>query len=254
MKLARLVLMALTGYFIGFVLGKCVIANAATKNEQVHINSKNSIAYRGVVTSESINQLQLNIAKLVGDRGDKNYPIYLVLDTPGGEVDAGLQFIEFAKTIQNLRTITIFAASMGSAIVEGLPGSRLITNNGTLMFHRAAGQLSGQFEVGEMETRLEFAKELVRRMEQVSADRMKISLTEFKLKIKDEYWLLAEQAVNAKAADKVVDIACSQELIDSRIEIVVEGFFGTNTFTFSGCPTLRLPIINKKNVVALIGL
>lgn len=256
MKLARIFLMALTGYFVGFVLGRCAIENASAqlpKNEQVHLNSKNTVVLRGEVSPTSIITIQLALADLVETRSVATYPIYLVLDSPGGDVDSGLQFIEFAKTIPNLRTITIFAASMAAGIVEGLPGSRLIAGNGTLMFHRAAGQLSGQFEVGEMETRLAMAKEMVRNMEQNNAERLGITLEDYKVKIKDEYWLLSKRAVSEKAADKIIDIVCSQELINTREEISMESIFGTAHLEFSGCPTFRYPVISKKNVVALLG-
>lgn len=249
--------MAVTGYFVGFVLGRCAIeaASGSTKNnERVSLNTLNTVVFRGEVSGSSTTEVQLAISDLVEKRGNKTYPIYLVLDTPGGEIDSGLQFIEFAKTIDNLRTISIFAASMGAAMVEHLPGSRLITNNGTIMFHRAAGQLGGQFEVGELETRLSLAKEIVLGMERTNAERLGLGLNEYKAKIKDEYWAIGSRAVKEKVADKVVDIVCSQELIKSRISVTLESIFGTSELEFSGCPTFRFPIISKKNAVALIGI
>ena len=68
--------------------------------------------------------------------------IYIVVNSPGGSVTAGMKFITFANGIDNVKTITITAISMGSAIVEALPGERLIVPNATFMFHRAAGSVS----------------------------------------------------------------------------------------------------------------
>lgn len=225
-----------------------------TPNEQVHLNSRNTVTFRGVVDESSTIQVQLDLVRKVKARGAQGYPIYLVLDTPGGDVSAGLQFIEVAKTIENLKTITIFAASMGSAIAEGIPGNRLITNNGVLMFHRAAGRVGGQFEVGEMETRLNDAKLMVRNMEQTNADRIGITLADYKARVVNEWWLQAKEALSIHAADKVVDIVCSIELIDSRTTATVESIFGSSTLDYSGCPTFRYPVPNKKNAVAFIGL
>jgi ATP-dependent protease ClpP protease subunit len=176
------------------------------------------------------------------------------MDSPGGEVDSGIQFIEFAKTIPNLRTITIFAASMASGIVEGLPGIRLITGNGFLMFHRATGEFSGQFEMGEVEHRLALAKEVILELEKQNAARLKISIEDYKNKIKDEYWLLSKKAVLEKAADKVIDIVCSKELIDSRTVLKIDSIFGTAKYEFSNCPLFRTPLPTKKKIVAFVGL
>lgn len=191
---------------------------------------------------------QLALVDLVTERGTASYPIYLVFDSPGGDVEAGIQFIEFAKTIENLRTVTIFAASMASGIVEALPGRRLITANGTLMFHRAAISLSGQIAEGEFESRFKYIKSMVATLEKANAKRMHLTLEDYKAKVKDEYWLRGFESLEAHSADKVVDILCSRELIDKRVSGLQCSIFGCSELEFSGCPTIRLPIINKKNL------
>lgn len=211
-------------------------------SDTVLLNSKNTLTFKGIVDSASVVQMQLELAKLVVERGGKDYPIYLVLDCPGGSIYDGEQFIQFAKTVPNLKTISLFAASMCSGIVEGLPGDRLITDNGILMFHRARGEFSGQFEEGEVESQLKFWKAFVGGMEQRNADRMKLSLPEYKNKIKDELWLYGKDAVKQNAADKTVDILCSADLINSKSVQLIRGFLGTLKVTFSKCPTIRTPL------------
>lgn len=206
----------------------------------IHLTADNSITLRNEVSSESITQLQKGLNDLVNRRGTKTYPIYLVLDSPGGSIDAGLSFIEYAKTIPNLETITLFSASMAAGIVEALPGKRHIIETGVLMFHRARGGVDGQFEDGELESRLQFYKKVVRLMEVNNASRMSLSLDSYKAKVKDELWILGSEAVNLKAADSVVTVTCSQQLLNqSKIEsFIILGMFQVNV-SFSGCPTLR---------------
>jgi ATP-dependent protease ClpP protease subunit len=152
--------------------------------EIVRLNSNNTVLLRGEITEASVLDVSLDLAKVVAKRGFKLHPIYLVIDSPGGEIDAGIAFVEFAKIVPNLRTITIFAASMAAFTVEGLPGNRLITNNGVLMFHRARGQISGQIEVGELETRLAFTKKQILGMENVSAARLGLNIFQYKANVK----------------------------------------------------------------------
>jgi len=212
--------------------------------EKVQLNSNNTVLLRGVIDETSVVLTSLKLAKLVALRGLGSYPIYLVLDSPGGELEAGRALIEFVKVTPNVRTITIFAASMAAITVESLPGSRLITANGIMMFHRARGGIEGQFEVGELESRLAQAKAVVLGLEKGIAARMGITIDDYKAKAKDEYWLTAERALKDKAVDKIVDIVCSDELVKGRTKVSIETLFGAIELKFSNCPTLRGPIFN----------
>jgi ATP-dependent protease ClpP protease subunit len=235
----RYVLIFLYSVLFGFLVGRTIFA------EELRLNSLNTVTFRGAVSAESTTEVLVKLHAAVGTRGSKNYPIYLVLDSPGGGVQSGLSFIDAVKPIKNLRTVTIFAASMASAIVQAIDGSRLITPAGLMMFHRAAGTVSGQFETGELESQLQLAKEMVRRMERINASRLGITLEAYKAKVVNEYWLLAEQAIADKAADKVVDISCSQELVDRRETGQECSFFGCVDVTYSACPSLRFPLSVK---------
>jgi ATP-dependent protease ClpP protease subunit len=245
MKLARIVICGVLGYIFGYQLATCSKAwGQVRQNAQVLLDDSNSVIFRGEVNTDSVQSIQFELATLVLKRGFVAKPLYLVLDSPGGDIEAGIQLIEFAKTIPNLRTLTIFSASMAADIVESLPGLRYITNNGNLMFHRAKGAFQGQFEVGEVESRLNVAKKMVLGLEIQNANRLGISLIEFKARIKDEYWLDADASIKAHAADKIVDIVCSKELLEKRVKMEYFTILGPVSLVFSGCPTFRAPILS----------
>jgi ATP-dependent protease ClpP protease subunit len=210
--------------------------------EQIKLTSNNTVVYRGEVNGRSAIEAQLDLAKLVIKRGTIDYPLYLVLDSPGGSIEAGFMFIQFAKLVPNLHTISIFAASMASAIVEQLPGRRLVTENGTLMFHQAYAGLEGTVEVGSLETTLYYVKRRVRSLEQANANRMQMSLTDYKGLVSKELWLDAQDSIRFRAADNIVDIVCSQELIMKMNTVSMQSIFGAITFKFSGCPLFRAPV------------
>jgi len=223
--------------------------------KNIELTPDNMVVFRNEVSDESVSKAQLDLAKKVAKRGTKSYTIYLVLDTPGGSISSGLNFIEFAKTVPNLETITLFAASMGSAIVEALPGKRNIIDSGILMFHRAAGGVEGQFEDGELESRLAFYKKWVRNMETVNANRLNITLDAYKAKVKDEYWVSGKDAVTDKAADEVVNIVCSDSLLNTSITetFVFMGMFQIEV-KFNACPLIKQGQVvdpkNKANYIA----
>ena len=211
----------------------------------IHLTKDNHVLIRTDISYESVAKAQYEVAKLVEKRGTKDYTIYLVLDSPGGSIDAGLSLIEDLKTVKNLETITLFAASMASAMVEALPGNRNITETGVLMFHRARGGVEGQFEDGELESRLDLYKRMVRKMEAVNATRMRISLETYKAQVKDELWILGFESIVKHAADNVVSVTCSQELIKGQ-ETVSIGFMGMNmAVKFSTCPLIKAGYISN---------
>jgi ATP-dependent protease ClpP protease subunit len=192
---------------------------------QIVLDTKNTVNFRGAVTAESVSNIMLELAAKVMQRGNQKYTIYLVLDSPGGSVAAGFAFITFAKTLRNVETISIYAASMGSAIQQALPGKRWTTEDGLMMFHRAAGRFEGQFNEGEVETQLRLWKAVVERLEKVNADRMEMQIADYKAAVKDELWYFGDEAVKNKAADGVATILCSARLINSRESGLAPGFF-----------------------------
>lgn len=223
-------------------------AMAAPKLPSVFLGVDNSVTLRGPIDDANIQSTMIKLAAQNIKRGLNNYPIYLVLDSPGGGIDAGNTFIQYAKTVKNLHTITIFSASMAAALVETLPGNRYITENGQLMFHRAKGGVSGQLEDGEVETRLDMIKRLVRSMEVKNANRMKMTLPDYKLAVKDELWLQAEDSVSKNASDLVMDIRCTDELITRTESVLISFAIFSFKLEFSRCPLFRnpLPFADKK--------
>lgn len=214
----------------------------AKANEPVILNSANTVTIRGEISASSVTVAQLQLAKLAVKRGAKNYPLYLVLDSPGGSIEAGFMFIEFTKMIRNLHTISIFSASMASAIVESLPGRRLVTENGTLMFHQAYAGAEGTVEVGSLESRVYYIKRRVQALERANSNRMKMDIAKYKDLVSREMWLDADDSVKNNAADAKVDIICTPELVASTTQVGYASIFGQVVFQFSNCPLFRVPL------------
>lgn len=212
--------------------------------ETIVLTPSNTVNIRTQIDDNSVRNAMQEIVRLRGE--NEKEIIYLVLNSPGGDVGAGLNLIRFLDTQENIKTITMFAASMASAIVEANKGERLILETGALMFHRAKIQLQGQIGNGELESELAFIKELIRILEVKNADRMDMDLEDYRTKIKDEYWIVGKQAVDKKGADRIVSIKCSPELLTKVEDLSMESFFGTISLKFNACPLFTSPIPEKK--------
>lgn len=211
------------------------------------LESKNTLILRTAVSEASVNKLQNELLEMSMNLS-KNTPIYLVLDTPGGDVFAGLNLIDNLRAIpQKIYTVTLFAASMGFQIVQN-SDVRYITNQGTLMSHRAKlGGLGGQLD-GELESRYAMIKRKVDYLDAVASKRMGITIKEYKSLILNEYWVHGFDSTGDKAADKVVNLRCGKSLSGTKLE-TVNTFFGPVKVKFSECPIIRGPIsVNYNNV------
>ena len=161
--------------------------------------------------------------------------IYLVLNSPGGSVMAGIRFIGFLRQFHNIDTVSFFAASMASGIVEGNSGIRYVTPTGTLMFHRASVGLEGQIGSGEFESRLQYIKDIVLELERQDAKRMHISLSKFKHLIKDELYEVGSNAIGS-SADEVAIITCSPELMTHMTPVTIGG---VKVGSYISCPYIN---------------
>lgn len=214
-------------FILSFLVTQAALA------ETIELRESNTIVFREVVTSMSVAKVQVELMK----KAQSGETLYLVLDTPGGSVDAGMELISFVKGLGvKVHTITLFAASMGFQIAQNLD-TRYITSNGVLMSHRATlGELGGEVP-GELITRLDFIVDSLTGLDSTASKRMGIKLGDYQTLIRDEYWVRGDKAVKANAADKVVNVRCSSEL-SGTIDQTVYTFFGPVEVTFSKCPLI----------------
>lgn len=224
--------------------------NPKKKLPLIVLGKKNTLSFREVVTSRSISRLQRKLLNM-SYRLPRKATIYLVLDSPGGNISAGNVFIDTAKAIpQKVKTISLFSASMAYHIVQNLD-ERIVTPSGTLMSHRASlGGMGGEIGSdgkGEYLTRTNWILRQLKIMDSKVARRLKMPLKKYQNLIRDEYWVDGQDAVAEKSADRVALVRCGKDLKGTEI-VVINSFFGTIDAHFSKCPLISYPIkIGKVN-------
>jgi len=224
-----------------------------TKTEKIILTKDNTVAFFGEVNQTTVNEVVSDVKKLNSTlpSGD---PIYLVLNTPGGEVETGLELISFLNSLNRpVHTITLFAASMGFQFVQNL-GKRYILEYGTLMSHKVSGGFSGSFgsENSQLDSRYTLWLRKIRRLDlhTVSRTNGKQTLKTYRAAYENELWLNGWEAVQQGYADNIANVSCDTTLKGTR-EVHFKSEKQNIIATFDACPlltsVLQADIVLKTN-------
>jgi len=215
--------------------------------KEIKLTSDNTVVLRQSFNSSSITELKKELLEL-NAKLKSGYPIYLVLYTPGGSIQKGLELFEFIKGLNRpVHTVTIFAASMGFQTVQSL-GDRYILNYGVLMSHKARGGFSGEFGGGmsQLDARYGLWLRRVDMLDKVTVKRTngKQTLKSYRASYDNELWLNGPEAVKKGYADEVVSVSCDTSLLseEQQKEVTFNFFFFKIKAKFSGCPIVTSPL------------
>jgi len=212
--------------------------------DTIVLTSSNSLILNKPMMSGYLSKLSVEAREL--DRAlDSKFPkskppIFLILSTPGGEVEAGLRFIDNLNSLgRPVHTVTVFAASMGFQTVQGL-GERYILKSAKLMSHRATGGVEGSFggqTPSQLENRLAFNKQLIFEMDSLTVKRTngRQTLDSYTKAYSNELWLTGTTAVEGGYADKIMKVKCDDSLTGTTTtEVSAMGF--SFQVTVDKCP------------------
>ncbi len=180
------------------------------KDVEVNLNKK-LIDDRILVISDAINSKTAKIiieTLLVLDATNSKKPIYIFLNTPGGEVNSGFAIFDIIRFIRSKVKIVVtgLAASIGTVILLGAKKeNRYILPNAKMLIHQPLinGNIEGQASDLEIH-----AKEII-------ATRAKIaslykaettqSLDQIEKDMERDHWLTAEEAIKYGFVSKITE-------------------------------------------------
>ena len=200
------------------------VSTPANPNADVVLTVDNTLDMRLAFDEESTSRIAKK-AKELDARIPANDSLFLVLDSPGGSIDYGIELINNLNALNRpVKTITIFSASMGFQTVQGLQGERLLTKKGTLMAHKAKGTFRGEFP-GQFDNRYQYYLKRVLSLdaEVVKRTNGRHTAASYAALIENEYWCEGQDCINDGFADKIVTATCDKSLAGT-INIVYDRF------------------------------
>ena len=177
---------------------------------------------------------QENFVRLVGEIEDnsasrfiqelytvsaKNLNVTVYIDSPGGDVLAGMRIIDAVQGLRavrpglRLQCYAQTAASMAFIFLQTSCDRRVVSAFSVLMSHQAS--LGARGKAGEVESRLDLVRQVLELLDIRVAARLGMSVAAYRQTIVNDWWLVGKNALEAKAADTLGSVACTAELVKS---------------------------------------
>jgi ATP-dependent protease ClpP protease subunit len=188
---------------------------APAPEQVIELTKTNMVFIGSEINQQSVAQAQSKFVKLVNLRGNADYPLYIVFDSPGGSVFAGNRFYESVKPYKNVHTIVLRGYSMAAMLPQMIPGKRYIIESGELLFHRMKGRPSGG-TTDDISADVDYMRSLENYIVTKAVARSNMTREEYDKKVQVDWIIMAHEAVKYGFVDEVVSIKCSKELSDSK--------------------------------------
>lgn len=174
---------------------------------------------------------QDNFVRLVGEIDDvsasrfiqelytvsaKSPVVTVYIDSPGGDVLAGMRMIDAVVGIKairpgvQLRCFAQNAASMAFIFLQTSCDRRVVSSFSVLMSHQASLGVRGK--AGEVESRMELVRQVLVILDKRVAARLGLSVEAYRAQIVNDWWLVGEKGLDARAADVLGVAVCQAEL------------------------------------------
>ena len=207
------------------------------KADLIELKKDNFVSLREPISQDSSSRL---LSKLNAIES-KHEIIYIYINSPGGSVIAGLEIINYIKSLQQrgkeVKCIAHNAMSMAFLIFQ-FCSQRFILHSSTLMQHQMSLEAVGKLY--DMNSRMGYLNSLETSLNQQQATRLDMKIEDFTKIIQNDWWLYAEDIIKYKAADKIVSLFCSFDNYDETV--VSPTLFGDVALKYSACPLINYPL------------
>jgi ATP-dependent Clp protease protease subunit len=133
-------------------------------------------------------------------------PIYLFINSPGGDVGAGGSILDAMKASKRpITTVCVATCASMAAVVFEYGAHRQAMGHSVLMFHEASARLEGS--LSHMLSRLTLYMRITAEYETKIAGLAGIPVEEFRVRELREWWLQPEEALAAHLCDSVAAFA-----------------------------------------------
>jgi ATP-dependent Clp protease protease subunit len=139
---------------------------------------------------------------------DSKKPIQMYINSPGGEISAGMAIIDTMHFLKpEIHTTCIgTAASMGAVILsQGAKGKRFCLPNSEVMIHQPSGGVEGQ--ASDIVITAEHIIKLKKKLYKMMADRSNKTFAQVEKDGDRDHWMDAKEALEYGIIDEIIETA-----------------------------------------------
>ncbi len=139
---------------------------------------------------------------------DSKRPIEMYINSPGGDISAGMAIIDTMNYIRpEIHTICIgMAASMGAVILsQGAENKRFALPNSEVMIHQPLSGVEGQ--ASDIVIRAEHIVRSKNKLYEMMSKRSKKTLKEIEKDADRDHWMTAKEALEYGLIDEIIESA-----------------------------------------------
>ena len=176
--------------------------------------SNRLIEVSGGVTFESMKKVQKELLELAAQGDD---PIWMRINSPGGSVDAGLIVVDTMKSVAApIHCIVESSAYSMAAILLTFCDKKYGMEHATFMLHEASYGTQG--EDPQNRSKLDFLTKYLDGLHVEIAKNLKMDLKKYRARIRDAWWMLADEAKSIGLIDAIITNQAYEEAVLERRE------------------------------------
>lgn len=156
------------------------------------------------INDTTLTDLIIRMRSLLQNRKDKEAPVNLMINSPGGDVHEMLGIIDYIESL-NVKVNTICrgrAFSAAAIILACGTGSRMMSRRSTVMFHQSSSFLGGK--MSDISAYLDNVKNIEKSIYDILADKTNKDQAWWKDNMKSDLYLTAEQLKEYNVIDTII--------------------------------------------------
>lgn len=176
----------------------------ASAKQKLFLTEKNTTQLKTVIHTESVFDTIENLKKCVDET---KQVCYLLLDSPGGEVESGLELAQFIAEHKRIELVLVRAYSMAAILAGIVPNKVHATNNAELMFHQVYVRLPTDLKITTALAKRIHAEliDINKTITQKICKKTGMSAEYYERKIELDWYPTTKEAVQLKLVDDIVD-------------------------------------------------
>jgi ATP-dependent protease ClpP protease subunit len=218
-----------------------ILFTTVSSTNNIELSDNNFASLRGQINLITNN----NVIKRLMEISPHNNKLYIFIHSEGGDVLAGLQLMNYMKTLQlqgkEINCISSTAISMAFVIMQQCT-KRYVLPYSILMQHQMSLNNGISGELHKINSQTAHINSIENELNTLQADRIGISVEEFTKLILNEWWLTSTESIKNNIADEIVSFTCN---FPFQIETI-------NNLEYSKCPIIATPL-NKIHEVEVNG-